>query len=247
MTLKLLNGTLLGKHWKPFITLPLQEQTDSLLKRLATEELSFSRRPGIQTALSASASSELAAQIFARMCEAQQAILAGGAAPDAWKRLDQLRTLFRSIPVEIAVDGMLQSIPAEFAAGPFRTAVEIFGWFHNETPDLRTELSDGLRQSLRSFLKGGISTVLAEELLDDQTRTSAAVALARAGDAEDLADLHRLIDADLPRGRGRVMDYSNWYLRALLTLEAREVDTVLIDLLREQNMRVGPRIACFSS
>jgi hypothetical protein len=178
----------------------------------------------------------VAAQIFTKLCDAQRATSATSAAPLASKCFNQLHTLFRGIPVEVAVAGMMESVAGEFSADSFRVTVEVFGWVNAESPDLRSELPDALRQSLRRYLKDGISKLLADDLLDDTTRAHTAIALARVGETEDLADLRRLIEADVQRhkARGNATNYSNWYVRALSMLEAEGVDALLIDLLCEQ-------------
>jgi len=58
----------------------------------------------------------------------------------------------------------------------------------NEADELRSALPEPLRQAPRRYLKDGISRVLADDLLNDDTRAFAALALARIGDPEDLAD-----------------------------------------------------------
>src|SRR5258708_1192942 len=81
-----------------------------------------------------------------------------------------------------------------------------------------------------------MAKLLGEELLDDDTRSHAAVALGRVGDAEDLADLRRLIEADIQRQKtlGSRTNYSNWYVQALMELDVLDVDATLTELLREQ-------------
>jgi hypothetical protein len=74
-------------------------------------------------------------------------------------------------------------------------------------------------------------------LFDDWTRAQAAIVLGRIGDPEDIADLRRLITADIERERAKPtgMIYANWYTRALLLLDANDADSTLIELLREEN------------
>jgi hypothetical protein len=84
--------------------------------------------------------------------------------------------------------------------------------------------------------KDGIEKLLAGDLFDDATRSHAAIALARIGDPEYLADLHRMIDADIVRHRAKPnpTTYASWFVQALLMLAAPGTDAVLTDLLREQ-------------
>jgi hypothetical protein len=236
VTAKLLDGTLSGDHWQPFVISVPQQQADDLINQVATRELEFRETSAIRIIFSASATPALVAQIFAQLCEVQRAASAGGVQPVVWKCLGQLRELLRTIPVEIAVTGMMPSLAGEFGADTFQALVEVFGRINaNNAGELQSALSDPLRQSLRRYLKDGISKLLSENLLDDATRSHAALTLARIGDAEDLADLRMLIDADVARqnASGSRMTYSNWYVEALLCLDAPDVDATLIELLHE--------------
>jgi HEAT repeat protein len=234
VTARLLDGTLSGDHWKSFVTSVPQQQADDLIDQLATRELQYRETSAIRMILSASATPALAAQIFGKLCDVQRGTSAGGVQPLAWKCLDQLREVLRTIPVEVTVVGMMSYLTGEFDPDTFRGVVEIFGGVNADADELRSALSESLRQSIRHYLKNGISKVLADDLFDDSTRSCAAIALGRIGDAEDLADLRRLIDADIVRQNARKdgTTYSNWYVEALRWLDAPDVDATLIELLR---------------
>jgi len=140
---------------------------------VATRELQFREASAVRIILSASATPALAAQIFGKFCDIQPATSAGGVQPLAWKCLGQLRELGRAIPIEIAVTGMMASLTGTFDADTFRALVEIFGRINaNNAGELRSALSEPLRQSLRRYLKDGISKVLSDNLFDDSTRSS---------------------------------------------------------------------------
>jgi hypothetical protein len=114
-----------------------------------------------------------------------------------------LRGAFRAIPLDVAVTGIMPSLAGEFDADEFRAVVEIFGRVNADAEGLRSAMPEPLRQSLRHYLKGGIATLLADDLFDDSTRSHAAIALGRIGDAEDLTDLRRMIEADIQRHKTR--------------------------------------------
>ena len=232
---KLLDGTLSGDHWQPFVISVPQQQADDLINQLATRELQFREASAVRIILSAAATPTLAAQMFLKLCDVQRATSAGGGQPLAWKCLGQLRELIRAIPTEIAVTGMMPSLTGTFDADTLQALVEIYGRVNANAGELRSALPEPLRQSLRRYLKEGISEILSNNLFDDSTRSHTAIALARLGDAEDLADLRRLIDADIVRQNSRSSGttFSNWYIEALLSLEAPDVDATLIELLRE--------------
>jgi hypothetical protein len=78
VTAKLLDGTLSGDHWKPFLIPVSQPQANNLIEQLATRELQFREMSATLSILSASATPELAGQIFAKLCEVQRTVSAGG-------------------------------------------------------------------------------------------------------------------------------------------------------------------------
>jgi hypothetical protein len=131
---------------------------------------------------------------------------------------------------------MIQVLNGEFVADTFVAAVDVLGGVNADAEELRSAMPEALRHSLRHCIRSGISKLLTDDLFDDSTRSHAAIALGRIGDPEDLADLRRVIDADVLRHKTRssAMTYANWYVRALLWLDAAGVDTTLIQLLREQ-------------
>jgi HEAT repeat protein len=233
VTTKLLDGTLWGDHWQPFLLSVSQQIADDLIHQLATRELHASPASMI---LSSLATPALAAQVFSKLCEVQGAASAAGVQPLAWKCIHQLRGVFRAIPVETAVTGMMQFLSGQFDAVTFHVVVDIFGAVSADAEELRSSIPDPLRQPMRRYFKDGIETLLAGDLFDDATRAHTAIALARIGDAEDLADLCRMIDEDILRHRSKPnpTTYANWFVEALLMLAAPGTDAVLTGLLREQ-------------
>ena len=236
VTTKLLEGTLWGDHWQPFLLSVSQQLADDLIHQLATQELQYCGAFPARMILSSSATPALAEQVFGKFCEVQGAVSAGGVQPLAWRCIHQLRDVLRAIPVETTVTGMMQSLPGQFDAVTFHAVVDIFGQVNADAEELRSALPDTLSQPLRRYLKDGIERFLAGDLYDDATRSHAAIALARIGDPEDLADLRRMIDADIARHRAmpNPTTYANWFVEALLMLAAPGTDAVLTDLLRER-------------
>ena len=236
VTAKLLDGTLWGDHWQPFLLSVSNQQADDLIHQLAARELQNREASPALMILSSSATPALAAQVLSKLCEVQGAVSAGGAQPLAWKCIHQLRYVLRAFPVETAVTGMMQFLSGQFDAVTFRTVVDIFGEVNADAEELRSSIPDPLRQPLRRYLKDGIEKLLGADLFDDATRSHAAIALARIGDPEDLADLRRMIDADIVphRAKPNPTTYANWFVNALHMLAAPGTDAVLTDLLREQ-------------
>jgi hypothetical protein len=234
---KLLDGTVWGDHYRPYVLSISQQQADDLVHQLATRELHYREASAIRIILSAAATPAMAAKIFIKLCEIHRTISAGGVIdPLVWKCLSQLREILRAIPVDVAATGMMQLLTGEFVADNFVAAVEVLGRVNVDAEELRSAMPEPSRQSLRHYIKHGISKLLTDYLLDDSTKSHAAIALGRIGDPEDLADLRRLIDADILRHQTRPSptSYANWYVRALLWLDTSGVDGTLIELLRQE-------------
>jgi hypothetical protein len=233
---RLLDGTLWGDQWSRFLSQIPQAQADALLDRIAQEELQPPKISAIQVILCVAAESRLAQSIFSRLCDYQKIIAAAGPTKTAtWGLYDQLRNLFRALPIEVAVAGLLQAASGTFNPDQFRTAVDLFGRVGAGAPQLRAALPAPLRNSFRQFLKDGIANVLRSGTFSDETRAHAALALGRVGDADDVAELRNLIQTDIqakPR-QGSAVSYANWYAEALLWLDCPGVDAVLLDLLRQ--------------
>ncbi len=222
MIAKLLDGTLWGDHWQPFLLSVSQQQADDLIRQLATRELQYRDAFPARMILSSSATPALAAKIFCKLCEVQGTISAAGDQPLAWKCIHQLRDVLRAIPVETAVTGMMQSRLGQFDAVAFHAVSDIFGKVNADAAELRSAMPELLRQSVRRYLKDGIEKLLADDLFDDATRSHAAIGLARIGDPEDLVDLRRMIAADMVRHRAKSSrtTWAHGYVQALLMLDA---------------------------
>ena len=211
-------------------------QADALFDRTAREELQPRELSAIQVILRVAAEPRLAQSIFSRLCDYRKTIAAAGPARTAtWNLYDQLRNLFRALPIGVAVAGLLQAAAGTFDPDQFGTAVDLFGRIGANAPQLRAALPAPLCQSSRQFLKSGIANVLRTGTSSDETRAHAARALGRVGNAEDIAELRNLIETDIqakPR-QGGAVSYANWYAEALLWLDCPGVEAALLDLLRQ--------------
>ena len=233
---RLLDGSLWSDQWSRFLSQIPETQADALFNRIAREELQPRELSAIQVILRVAAEPRLAQSIFSRLCDYRKTIAAAGPAKTAaWGLYDRLRNLFRALPVEVAVAGLLQAASDTFDPGQFMTAVDLFGRIGANAPQLRAALPAPLRQSFRQFLKDGIANVLRSGTFSDETRAHAALALGRIGDTDDTVELRNLIETDIqakPR-QGGAVSYANWYAEALLWLDCPGVEAVLLDLLRQ--------------
>jgi hypothetical protein len=237
LTAKLLDGSLTGEHWKPFLRRVPPEQGNQLVNAMATRELSYREQAATRMILATDATSELAKQIFDELCGLQRSRSSTGGQQDAYKYLDQLRGAFRDLPVEPAVTGMMRSLDGDFDADQFRVVARILGRVNSDAEDLREAMPTELREALRRYLKDGIARILADDAFGDEIRSEAAISLGRIGDPEDLSDLGHLIDADIERMNRKLNStrYSNWFLLAIEYLDAPDADTKFIALLRNDD------------
>jgi hypothetical protein len=234
LSAKLLDGSLTGEHWRPLLQPVSREQGNDLVHSMATRELSYRERAAMCLILSIEATSELAKLVFDELCTLRRSISATGAQQQVWTCYDQLRGLFRVFSVEIAVTGMMCSLDGDFDQEKFRVVADLFGRISSDAEELRSALPAELHESLRRYLKDGIAKILADDLFSDEIRSEAAISLGRIGKSEDLADLERMIDADINSAESKLgsTSYSSWYLQAIAYLDAPDADTKLISLLR---------------
>jgi NACHT conflict system protein len=237
LTTKLLDGSLTGEQWKPFLRRVPSEQSYELVDAMATRELSYREQAATRMILSMDATPELAQQIFDALCGLQRSMSSTGGQQDAYKYLDQLRGAFRDLPVETAVTGMMRSLNDDFDSDQLRVVTRILGRVNSDVEDLRGAMPTELRETLRRYLKDGIAKILAEDAFGDEIRSEAAISLGRIGDPEDLSDLGRLIDADIERINRKLNStgYSNWFLLAIEYLDAPDADAKFIALLRNDD------------
>jgi hypothetical protein len=238
---KLLDGSLIGDHWKPFLLRVSPDQSNELVQAMTTRELSYREQAASRMILSTGAPPELAKQIFDELCGLRRSISTAGPQQQAWKYLNQLRGAFRDLSVETAVTGMMRSLEGDFDRDSFCAVADIFGRVSSDAEDLRAAMPMELREAFRLYVKDGIVKVLADDSLSDEIRSEVAILLGRIGNAEDLPDLERMIDADIePTSRKpHSTSYSNWYLRAIEFLDTPDADAKLIALLRSDGYMAG--------
>jgi hypothetical protein len=247
---RIIDGTLWHDYWISYVTSIPPEMREGLLKRLETEDLQHARRGNGISILAAVPDSAMVQSVFAKLCELRQKITSD---PDRrheleWAVEHQLEDLFRLLPAKDAVEGLTPELTGDIEALRLTVVCRLFSRVGREDTDLRQELSDSLRQMLRNYLLKGVPIMLQQEDFSGNMKADLASALARVGEAEDLARLHDLIQADIERlrkgrearakgdrgkqGNGASMSYSNWHTRALARLAPHRADSVLLELLK---------------
>lgn len=201
--------------------------------------------------LAATANTDLARDVFLKLCRLQTDISAATDEGNStrWAIVRQLQELFRAMPPNVAVSGILSGLSPDLNAVEYRVVVELSGVIGDEEPDLRSQLHGDLRQKLRTYLKAGVPFALDQDDFSGRLKAHVAMALATVKEPEDMADLHRLIRGDIKRvsrgmvarlrgergllADGAVTRWSIWYTRALTRLDPRSAEEVLLEILCE--------------
>lgn len=242
-------GHLWREGWVDFISKVSEEFRKDLLNKIESEDFEHKDISSIISVLVATANEGMAGRIFSKLC-LLEADDPKSRPKTNWEIIRQLQTLFRALPSEIAVSGMLRNVPVEPNPIQYEVVMDLFGQIGNEGPHLRTELTEKSRQELRQFLKKGLPFVLSHEDFNGELKAHLATALSRVGDPEDMADLHSLIRADDERvkkgseawrkgERSPSVDASRqswrgWYVRAVEQLDSQSAEDLLLRIFSEQ-------------
>jgi hypothetical protein len=200
---RIVDGTLWLDHWITYVTSIPPEMRESLLQRLETEDLQHARRGNGISILAVVPDSAMVQRVFGKLCELRQKITSE---PERRHELEwaverQLEDLFRLLPAKDTVDGLTPELTGDIEALRLIVVCRLFSRVGREDTDLREELSDSLRQMLRVYLLKGVPVMLQQGDFSGNMKADLASALARVGEAEDLARLRELIQADIERLR----------------------------------------------
>lgn len=222
----------------------------NLLKKTSNEKIN-QHIDGVLSFLAKTANIETAEDIFSRLYKIQVDIKNDPNKNNVtnWAIYRQLEDLFLKIPQDMAVSGLLNSLSVEFNLIEFEVTIMIFGTVGIKDSIQRIQIPDNLRQALRSYLRQGVSFILSQEDFSGEMKANLAVALSRIGVPEDMADLYRLIQADIKRRRrgraaivkgehnlltnGAMMGWSNWYVQAVMFLDSKTCEEILLKILYE--------------
>lgn len=251
VAVRIIEGLLWRDLWTTFILGLPRDFKKNLFKRISNEALEYRNNSSIVSVLVATADADLAGDVFSRLCSLRIEIIHshGKTTEIHWEIIRQLQGLFRAIPSDMAISGMLGRMSSEFNPVEHQVAIELLGRIGDTGFDLKGQLAEDLRQGLRSYLKRGISSVLSQDDFNGSLKSELATALARVCDPEDIADLNKLIQADIERirkglearrkgdrgpiGNGASMSYSNRHVRAVECLDSKGAEDVLLRVLCE--------------
>jgi len=249
---RIIRGLLWSDRWMIYISSLAQDFRQNLLKRIGEEALEYRDNSAIVSILVATADSDLAGGVFSRLCSLQDEASgsSGNTAKTQWDIIRQLQELFRAIPSDVAISGMLGHLSSKFNPVELQVVIELLGRIGDTGSDLRGQLSDNIRQDLRTYLKGGLPFVLSQDDFNGSLKSGFATALARVGDPEDMGDLNKLIQADIKRmrkglevrrkgdrgpiGNGAAMSWTSWHVRAVECLDSQGAEDIFLKILCEQ-------------
>jgi hypothetical protein len=246
---RIIEGSLWRDSWLPQVSDIPESLREDLLRRVSNENLNHRTSAPIISVLATTASPAHASAFFTKLCGHRRQLLADPQNQDTQAIDTQLRHLFRSVPQMVAVQGlsdMLSKAPEDFQLS---LVTEMFSRMGSLEDSLKGALPETERQQLRRYLKAAVQGVIQQEDFRGEASARLATALAEVSDPEDVSDLLKLTRADIERvrqgraawiqgdrsakGQGGMMSYSNWHVRALVTLDLSASEPALIDLLDE--------------
>ncbi len=237
-------------HWMQFAHVVPADLVEKYLERLETEDLKNKHFGGMIAVVAAGADAKVAARIFAKIRELRRKV---DAEPEArrefeWQVLNQLEAIFRALPHDIAVAGILDSVSAGDALD-IKVAADLLSRVARSDETSLEITNSNLKSRLRDYLKGSLELVLRQHDVNGEEKANLASSIAQVGGPEDLTDLMTLIRGDIermrrggaaraagdhgPLGNGGSMSYARWHIAALLHLDGPGTDQTLLDLLPE--------------
>ncbi|MBE7464244.1 MAG: hypothetical protein HS116_12265 [Planctomycetes bacterium] len=223
---------------------------EKYLQRLETEDFKHRRLDGMIAVVAARADARLAARVFARLRELRRTVDSAPGVRHQFERqvMRQLETVFRGLPADIAVTGILSSVTSGDPLDIKVAASLLSRVAKSDVEPLRIADAD-LKARLRAYLNIGVELVLYQDNINGEEIADLASSIAQVGISEDMAGLVTLIRSDIKRMRrrraaraagdrestdnGSVMSYAVWHIAAVMHLDAAGAEQVLIDLLPE--------------
>ena len=238
------------EEWLPFATVIPDDLVERHLHRLESEVLNNSRFEEMTTVVAAQADAKLASRVFAKLGELRCRVDAepGERHEFELKVMRQLEAVFRRLPDGVIAEGILSSVTS---GDPLdvKVAAELLSRVARPELEPLRIANDDLRERLRAYLKSGVCLVLGQDDFNGKEKANLASSIAQVGRPEDMADLVKLIHADIERRhRGRaaraagefgplvnlsMMSYARWNIEAVMDLDPASAEQVLIDLLPE--------------
>ena len=248
---RIAEGVLYGhEEWLPFATAVPDHLVEKYLHRLETEDLKHTYVEGMIAVIAAGADATLSAKVFAKLRELRRNVDAepGERHEIEWKLMRQLEAVFRGLPDDIAVAGVLSSVTSGDPLD-IKVAADLLSRVARSDVEPLRIVDPDLNEHLRAYLKGSVDLVLGQDDFNGEEKANLASSIAQVGEPEDMACLVTLIRADIERmSRGRAaraagmrgpladggsVTYAGWHISAVMHLDPIGAEQVLIDLLPE--------------
>jgi hypothetical protein len=251
VTRRLIEDSLGRVDWTSFVTTLSRDLEREILEKISRHDLHDMLPPTPTRILALVADKAVATVTFQKLCVARRQLENyNGADRDLlMKGIVRLEDLYRALPPNVRVAGVLNGVSDPIDANEFAIVLQLLGGFATRQAELKGELREDLRDTLRQYLKKGVSFVLSQEDFRGEMKAYLATTLARFGRPEDHDDLTKLMFADIERfkkgraalsrgerselAKGGSMSYANWHVRALVALDAESAGPVLLDVLNE--------------
>lgn len=242
------------EYWLPFATAIPDGLIEKYLQRIETEDLKNGHFGGMISIIAARADANLAARVFAKLRELRRGVDAepGVRHELEWQIMRQLEAVFRDFPNDIAAAGILSCVTSGDPLD-IKVAAGLLSKVARSDVEPLCIADDDLKARLRAYLKSSVDVVLRQDDFNGEEKANLASSIAQVGKPEDMADLVRLIRADIervrrgraaraagdrgPLGNGGAMSYAGWHIAAVMHLNAAGAEQVLIDLLPEPEYR----------
>ena len=248
---RIAEGVLYGyEEWLSFATVIPDDLVETYLHRLETEDLETSYIKGMIAVIAAQTDAKIARRVFTKLRELQRKVDAepGERHEFEWRLIRQLEAVFRGLPDHDVASGILSSVKSGDPLDIKVAAGLVSRVARSDLEPLRLADAD-LKARLRAYLKSSVNLVLNRDDYNGEEKADLASSIAQVGEPEDMADLARLIRADIDRmrrgraayaagdhgllGNGGSVTYAAWHVAAVIHLDPDGAEDMLINLLSE--------------
>jgi hypothetical protein len=234
---RILEGALRADHWIHFVVDVDDKQVGQLLSQLESVDFSTGNNPGVIPILRSKADAGMVRAIFNRLCELTIHIQAAhhrNCAAEANIRR-QLEEFLHSLPLEVAVDGVINAVDASINPTEIEVVSKLWGRCGSDDKRFRVDVPDATLEAFRAYVQSSVAPVIMMSDPRGEIKAGLAVVLAQIGVPEDVPRIERLIRADIERMRRnpREMRHTPWYLQAVRQLDKEAAGELSIRLLSE--------------
>jgi len=254
VTDRVIQGALWPENWPSLILEIPRSLREQLLHRACTEDLRRSGGGGVIALLVSVADADIARAVFIAFRDHHRAFVAHHQDQEKQAIDGQLRGLLRSMPCSAIVDGLSDLLAQAPEAEDMAVISELFGLHGTEQDEANATLPEPQRERLRDYLKSAVRFALSQDDFRGEVKGHLSAALARVGNASDMADVMEMIRADIERvrqgraamargdrsasARGSPMSWSGWHVEALVHLGNLDSEAFLLGLLHEPEYEV---------